>query len=98
MADIKDGSITASKLRADELQIKLDEPVSPTEAKPAETTNNLRVYQMNSRPQRILLWLMVIITLLNMGIFSSGIISSGAMMFANFTKIYYQPSIALTPN
>ena len=98
MTDINDGSITASKLRADELQIKLEEPLGAVEAMPTETTNNLRVFQMNSRPQRILLWLMVIITLLNMGIFSSGIISSGTMMFANFTRIYYQPSIALTPN
>ena len=44
MTDIKDGSITASKLRADELQIKLDEPVSPTEDKSTETTKNLRVF------------------------------------------------------
>ena len=95
MTDIPEGRITATKLRADDLQIKLEEPHSVIESKPAETTNSLRVYQMNSRPQRILLWLMVIITLLNMCFFSSGIISTGAMMFANFTRVYYPPTIAV---
>ena len=87
MTDITEGSFMASKLKADELQIKMEEP------KPAETTKNLRVYQMNNMPQRILLWLMVIITLLNTGIFSSGIISSCVMMFANVTSINYPPNI-----
>ena len=96
MSDCKDGSITASKLQADDLQIKLDEQASHTEAKLTKTTNNLRVFPMNIRPQRVLLWLMVIITLLNTGIFLSGIISTSVMMFANFTRIYYHPSTALT--
>ena len=93
MTDIPEGRITATKLRADDLQIKLEEPHCVVETKPAETSNSLRVYQMNSRPQRILLWLMVIITLMNMCFFSSGIISTGAMMFANYTRVYYPQTI-----
>jgi hypothetical protein len=98
MTDINDGSITASKLKADELQIKLDEQVSPAETKPAETTNNLRVYQMNSKPQRILLWLIVIMTLLNISIFSSGIKCSGAILFVNLTRNNYSLNIAVPSN
>ena len=95
MTDIPEGSITASKLRADELQIKLDEPLSAVEAKPTETTNNLRVFKMNSRPQRILLWLIVIITLLNMCFFSSSILTTGAMIFGNNTRIYDPPTLQI---
>lgn len=78
MTDIPEGSITPSKLRADAVQIKLDEPLSAVDAKPTEKTNKLRVFKMNSRPQFILLWLILIITVLNMCVFSSSILNTGA--------------------
>jgi len=93
MADSTDASITAKKLSADEFQIKIEEQPSSQETTTNESTYSLNVYGMNIKPKCILIWLMVIITCINMCLFPSSIISTGAIIFANRTQLPYPPTV-----
>ena len=53
MTDMTERRITATKINADNLQIKLEEPHCMNQAQPCESTNHLKVYQMNNMAQKI---------------------------------------------
>ena len=88
-----EGRITATKISADNLQIKLEEPQCMNQAQPCKTTNHLKVYQMNNISQKIALWLMVIIALITTLNMCAGIIRTGPLMFANYTRVYMPSSV-----
>lgn len=93
MTDITDATITATNLKTDELQIKIEEAPLANEIKHSESTYSLNVYGMKLKPKCILLWLMVIITCINMCLFPTSIISTGSLMLLNRTQISYPPTI-----
>ena len=85
--------ITATKISVDNLKIKLEYPQGKNQAQPYETTNHSKVYQLNKIAQKIALWLMAIITLITTLNMCAGIITTGALMFANYTRVYMPSSV-----
>ena len=50
-----EGRIMATKISADKLQIKLEEPQCMNQTRQCETSTHLKVYQMNNMAQKIVL-------------------------------------------
>ena len=91
-----EGRITATKISADNLLIKLEDPQIMNQAQPCETTNHLKIYQMNNMAQKIVLWLMTFIALITTLNMCAVIIRTGALIFANYTRVY-MPSAVQSP-